>query len=475
MRWSDYWGALAARQRIGLGAGLALVVATTIGFAVWALHDPYVPLAGNLTPEQMGELAQELDRAKLSYRIADGTSAVEVARSQLGKARAAAADGPSALPPSVGLELFKESDFSSTDFAQKINYQRALQGELTRTIQGITGVRSSRVHVILADGGLFKRDAAKASAAVSVAMQPGKTLARSQVRGIQRLVAAAVPQIRIDDVVVLDESGTGVSRAAGDAESDASTAQLELKRQADQYLESKLLRLLEELVPGGTVSLSVDTLLDYRQLRTTTEEPIAARAATGSEPAAGVLMKERQSQRGRTPAPAQGSADAAETESSDWENEYKVGHRLEQVLSLPGSVRRISVAVALQGAPVDLQGPMVEQLVAHAVGIDRSRGDSVVVLLLPVARSVAASGPLTGPQHLVADEVHRAAPRSVATDLTAIPLLIAALVIFLVASLLWLRSRAGGGLAARAQGEEVEAVAAKVRQWLAGGAPNERA
>lgn len=479
MRWSDYWGALQTRQRIGLAAGAALVAAVTVGLAAWLLYEPYVPLSADLNPEQVGVLVQELDRAKLGHRIADGTNVVEVPRSQLGRARAAAAGGPSALPPSVGLEIFKESDFSSTDFAQKINYQRALQGELTRTIQGIAGVRSARVHVILADGGLFKRDAAKASAAVGVSMQPGQVLGRAQVRGIQRLVAASVPQVRVDDVVVLDESGTGLSRAAGDAEGDVSTAQLDLKRQADQYLEAKLRRLLEELVPDGTASLSVDTQLDYRQLRTTTEEPIAMRAAKGTEPAAGVLVKERQSQRGRTPGPAQ-ATDAPETDSSDWEYEYKVGHRIEQVLSQPGSIRRVSVAVALQGAPAGLSVAMVDQLVAHAVGVDRARGDSVAVLLLAAPRAMAASAAPPEPKRpLLAEGQHAGpAPRGATSawpTLPALPAWAAAVAMALTGWLVWryLRARSLARLAPTPQADDVDAMAAKVRQWLAG-APHER-
>ena len=477
MAWSDYWGALTARQRTGLLSGIVVAAVALTTATIWLLDDPYVPLETDLTADRLGEIAQQLDRAKLDYRVADDASTVSVPRSQAGKARAAAAAGPSAVPPGVGLELFKETDFSSTDFAQRMNYQRALQGELTRTIQSISGVRSARVHVILADSGLFKREGAKASAAVSVAMKPGSTLSRAQVRGIQRLVAASVPEIKIDDVVVIDESGTSLTRPASDAEGDVSSAQLDLKRQVDQYLEAKLQRLLQDLVPQGSVSLSVDTELDARQSRVTTEEPLAVPGAKDADKPAGVLVKERQSQHGRASGSSQVTTENVDPDSAEWEYEYKVGHRMEQILSSPGSLRRLSVAVVLQGSPSNLTSADVERLVAHAVGVDSGRGDSVDVLLLPV--SAAAAAAIGSPARLLSVPSAQAQRRSLgvaaspdsSSEVIRSPgtWLLAAVLVALVA-LAW-RSRRWSRLAdeAKRSDAEVDAAVAKVHQWLAEG------
>ena len=478
MAWSDYWVALSLRQRIGMVAAATLILSGAAALGIWALRDPYVPLASELSTERSNELGQQLERAKLSYRIDDSGTAVSVPRSQLGKARAAAAAGAFEAPANAGLELFQETDFSSTDFAQKINYQRALQGELTRTIQTISGVRSARVHVILPDGGLFKRNAAKATAAVSVALQPGKSLTRSQVLGIQRLVAAAVPEIKIDDVVVLDESGASLTRPVSDAAGDLSSAQLDLKRQADAYLESKVQRLLQDLVPHGVATLSVDTTLEEKQARITTEEPIPARGGSkGSEHAAGVLVKERQSQRGRAAALVQADGYAPESDSTDWEFEYKVGNRVEQILSAPGSIKRVSVAVALQGAPPQLTGAAVEKLVAHAVGFDASRGDSVAVLMMPGAQTDDPQAQATAVELPAAG---KAAPRTDRAQATrtrepqsASRSVLAAALVTLVAGLLgWALGRFRSEPAAPI---DEDAVLAKVRQWLNEGSGHGRA
>jgi len=479
MMWSDYWGALRSRQRIGLIFGAMLIVIAMFGVSVWLLHDPYVPLATSLSHDQLLEVTQSLDRAKLQYRIGDDGDAVTVSQSQLGKARAATASGQFGVPPSVGLELFKETDFSSTDFAQKINYQRALQGELTRTIQTISGVRSARVHVILADGGVFKRNAAKASAAISLALQPGKLLTPLQVRGIQRLVTASVPEIKIDDVVVLDESGTSLTRAIGEADGELSSAQLDLKRQADQYLESKLARLLQELVPHGTVSLSVDTVLDERQLRVTTEEPLGAHSTKDVEHVTGVVVKERQSRRGHLPNLIPTGGDAVDADDMDHEYDYTVGRRVEQVLSAPGSIKRISVAVALQEAPADFSSAAIEQLVASAVGIDRSRGDSVAVLLMPNAGAIAnarsSQATLEMPAKIGDDNRQKRIDPEDFLQQHGLALTVAVLLAAILLSVYWrfrLRAKTAAENEFADNKVDIDVMTAKVREWLKEGASN---
>jgi len=472
MAWSDYLGALSPRQRLGL-VSAAIVIVAVMGYAGYLLlDDPYVPLESHLTSDRLADITQQLDRSKMSYRVSPSAETVLVPQSQIGKARAALAAGPSATPAGVGLELFKETDFSSTDFTQRINYQRALQGELSRTIQAMAGVRSVRVHVILADSGVFKRDAAKASAAVSLAMQPGKSLTRSQVRGIQRLVAASVPEIKVDDVVILDESGTSLSKPASEFDDDPSSVQLDMRRQVNQYLESKAQRLLQDLVPQGIVSVAVDTDLDDRHLRVTTDEPLVAPGQKDVDRPAGVLVKERQAQRGRSATTSGSASEPTDPESADWENEYKVGHRVEQVLSAPGTVKRISVAVVLQGAAASVSNADVEALVGHAIGVDRTRGDSVDVLMMASAPSGAAPTfltPATGTQRAADDAV--STPRGVTPSpwtmvVFGLATLILSFGVFVARQ--WrirLRARQPGIEA----GPDIEVTLATIRRWLAEG------
>jgi flagellar M-ring protein FliF len=467
MPWSDYWNALNSRQRAGLLTSVVVVAIGTVALASWLLHDPVVPLVSDIDGERLEELEQQLDRAKVAYHVADDGTAVLVARSLLGKARAAI-DGHVGAPPAVGLELFKETDFSSTDFAQRINYQRALQGELTRTIETLAGVRAARVHVILPEAGLLKRDSTRASAAVSVAMRAQQVLSAAQVRGIQRLIVASVPQIGLQDVVVLDETGRSLTRAAGteDVPGELSSVQLDLKREADQYLEGKLTRLLQDVAPQAVISTSVDAVLDERQVRVTTDEPIGHHKQKEGDAETGVLLKERQSERGRSA--SQNDADT-DGEANEHEYEYQVGHRMEQALSSPGSIRHLSVAVFLQGAPAGLSQQGVEQLVANAIGVDASRGDSVAVLLLPAAALAPNAAPrpaVTGIEPPSHDANSTARLR--ALDHGWLIAAIAALVLLLALRLTRRRQSAAPPMLAGPQ-LDVDAVTLKVRQWLVEG------
>jgi len=468
---SDYWNALSSRQRAGLLIGAGTVVLIAVASIWWLLRDPYVVLAADLDVEQRQDLARRLDLGKLDYRV--GASAIEVPRSSLADARVVAMGSEVDVPPNVGLELFKETDFSTTDFAQRINYQRALQGELTRTIQAIEGVRSARVHVILAEPGVFKRETARASAAVSLTMQAGKSLMTSQVRGIQRLVAASVPEIRIDDVVVLDERGAALTRPTSDVDGELSTAQLDLKRQAEQYLQGKVRNLVQEVAPHAVVSISVDAMLEERQLRVTTEEPVgvsggAVARGGRAQRVAGVLVKERQLQRGSVSGFMPASADTGDTDDSvEQEYEYQVGRRTEQASSTPGAIRRLSVAVALQGAPAELSGDALEQLVANAVGIDRLRGDSLSVLLMPAAISQLPERVSDISTVTPAMPLSSAAPVARETPIKSIVLGFV-VVILLLAMAASLRARS----ARRAETEQdvdIDAVTATVRTWLSEG------
>jgi flagellar M-ring protein FliF len=453
---ANFWAALDRWQRWGFAAGLLLITAATIGIGVWAWRDPWIVVASNLPADRVVALTRELAREKVDHRIADDGASIEVHQSALGRARAAAAAGAVGLPANVGLEIFKETDFSTTDFAQRINYQRALQGELTRTLLTVAGVRQARVHVVLPEGSVLKRNTAKASAAVTLAMMPGKVLSRSQVRGVQRLVAASVPDIKPDEVVVLDDSGASLVRDASAGDAELSTSQLDLKRQVDGYLEAKLTRLLEEIAPGSQATLSVDVVLDYKQLRVTVEEPLAVPARKGAERATGVVLKERQVQR----TSAGGAGDSPGNDSTDFEVEYKVGQRVEQSLMAPGTIRRVSVAVALHGAPTDLAAASVEDLVSHAVGIDRQRGDSVMVLLLGRSTPVpAGAAPTVAPPPT---SVAVPAPMLAGVSYWAAGAMLGLVALLAVAGVR--RDRAE-----RAKSAKLTEVAEQVRHWLAEG------
>ncbi|HSW16107.1 MAG TPA: flagellar basal-body MS-ring/collar protein FliF, partial [Ramlibacter sp.] len=379
-QWID---TLDARSRIGLALGAATIVLAMALAGWWLLRAEQAVLFSELKPQDAAVVAAELDKLKIAYTVADGGAALLVDAAQVHATRLKLMGRDLPLHGAVGLELFNTTDFGMTEFAQKINYQRALQGELTRTILSFNEVQDARVHLALPEQGLFRQPATRPKAAITLTLRHGQALRAEQVSGIQRLVAAAVPGLVAQEVTVVDPHGVALSRVSGDAEGDAG-GRLDLKRDTENYLSRKAGAVLERAFGPGQALASVDVTLNMDQVRTTTEDVLAAPDASGGL-ATGVLVRERESSRDAPAsapgvAPAQG-ADARATRGASVQRdaEYQTGRRVEQVVSQPGSIRRLQVvAVVRQPLAVDQQ-EQVRRLIAAAVGAVVERGDTVLV------------------------------------------------------------------------------------------------
>ena len=378
----EVWKGLNTLARAGLVAG-AICIAVAMGvFSYWALHTDYQVLFSDLTPQDSAAMLAELDRLKVPYQLGDQGTSILVARDQVYKTRIKLMGKDLPLHGAVGLELFNNSDFGMTEFAQKINYQRALQGELTRTILSLSEIHDVRVHLALPEQGLFKQASNRAKAAVTLTLKQGQVLRPEQIAGIQRLVSASVPGIATQDVTIVDQHGVALTRASGaEGEIDAASGRLDLKKETENYLQRKVADVLERSFGPGQSIASVDVTLDMDRIQTTTEDVVPAASRGGHTPS-GVVTRERESVRD-TGAPLDTRvADAsggARGGSSQRETDYAVGRRVEQVVSQPGSVRRIQV-VAMVRTPLDAdQQERLRGLVAAAVGASFERGDSVVV------------------------------------------------------------------------------------------------
>jgi len=192
------------RRVILILSGVLLLVA---GGYWWLSRPDYVVFAQGLRPADAAAVVAELDKRGTPYRLEGGGATILVPADRADDTRVALAGSDVAARGLVGFELFNESDMGLTNFAQKINYQRALQGELTRTILKLDGVADARVHLALPEKALFRGDRVEASAAVAIEMKPGAVLDPARVAGIQRLVAAAAIDLPESRVVVLDGAG----------------------------------------------------------------------------------------------------------------------------------------------------------------------------------------------------------------------------------------------------------------------------
>ncbi len=375
--WRDWSGA----RKLGLLVSVGLLVLALGVGAFWLLSSHYEPAVRSNSPDKIAAAVREMERAKVPYRVTDDGLAVEVPRADVGRVKVLLAH-EAAGAGSVGFELFNNTDFSTTEFTQKINYQRALQGELGRTISAIEGVTSARVHIVLPESGFLRRKAVPPTAAVNVAMNPGAQLSAAQVYGIQKLVAASVPEIKLDDIAVIDQDGIALTRNKIEGE-PGQRGQLDLKRDVDAYLEGKVRRMLNTLDPNGEFSVSVDTTLNLSDTKVTTEDVLPVE--TGNGKVAGVVVRERQSQRQDGVASADGGASAPALGSLQREVEYKTGHRVEQVATGPGAIEHVSVAVLARVASAQTDVPTLRSLIANAVGAKEDQGDLVTVVMLPAS------------------------------------------------------------------------------------------
>ncbi|WP_017760274.1 flagellar basal-body MS-ring/collar protein FliF [Pseudacidovorax intermedius] len=385
----NFWDGLTRSARAGLLAGV-LAIGLGLAFAAWwVFHTDYQVLFSDLKPQDAQAMTAELERLKIPYRLGDSGSAILVDKATVHATRIKLMGKELPLHGAVGLELFNNTDFGMTEFAQKINYQRALQGELTRTIQSLSEVREVRVLLALPEQGLFKQASSKAKASVTLMMRQGQELRPEQITGVQRLVAAAVPGLSIQDVTIVDGRGVALTRTdAGGGEGELNAARLDIKRDTEAYLSRKVGAILDRAFGAGQALASVDVTLNMDQIRTTTEDVLPAPSRNGLQ-STGVVVREREVLRdGGGAGEARGiEAGLLRAGSSQRDVEYATGRRVEQVVSQPGSIRRIQV-VAVVRTVLDLaQEEQLRRLIAAAVGASFERGDTVVVQTLAAPSS----------------------------------------------------------------------------------------
>ncbi|HEY0959841.1 MAG TPA: flagellar basal-body MS-ring/collar protein FliF [Novosphingobium sp.] len=236
---------------------LALALCSLILLAVWyaVLRVQYQAIFTRIRAADAAVLVAELDKRKIPYRLSDAGTTISVPQDQADAVRLGLVGSDAALKGEVGFELFDKSDMGITDFAQKINFQRALQGELERTIITLDGVESARVHLSMGDDRLFRQDRAPPKASVTLRMRDGASVQASTVAGVQQLVSAAVPLLDAGAVVVLDE--TGRVMGANETIGIAAAPQMTQKQAIEQYLQARIREALDPVFGPDYITVTV--------------------------------------------------------------------------------------------------------------------------------------------------------------------------------------------------------------------------
>lgn len=413
------FGRLAALAGIGVGLAAALVALTmNIG------TQPKSLLYSNLDLKEASEVVQALQAAGIKYEAQGDGSTIMVPRDQVASARLMIAGKGLVSSGSIGNEIFDQgSALGQTDFVQQVNRQRALEGELARTIHSIDGVTSVRVHLNLPRRQLFEEEASPASASVMIGIG-GRRPTDDQVQAVQNLVASAVAGLKAEQVAVIDQHGKTL--AAGGEGSMAGKMADDRKTEVERRMAARIKELVEGVVGPGRARVEVTADIDMARVTEQKEtfdpdgqvvrsEQTGEEQASENEPggADGVSVA------GNIPgagAGAGGGTNSSRTGRTDSTTNYEISKTTTTEVREPGTVRKISVAVAVDGATAigkdgkpgaytprsEAEMQRLDDLVKAAVGFDAERGDQVRVTNVRFAREAIDEDGVTAKSGLLA-------------------------------------------------------------------------
>src|SRR5581483_11368585 len=276
--------ALPPARRITFIAGSLAIVVASLALVVWVQSPRYAVLIANLDASDAGSVVEFLKAERIPYRVGENGSAIEVPSDRVPETRMLLAGRGVPQGGGVGFELFDRQTLGMTDFVQRLGYQRALQGELARSIASLSAVEAARVHLALPERSLFVAEERRPSASVVLRVRPGRKLGADQVNGIVNLVASSVEGLRPADVTVVDGAGEVLSRRQPDAEhkSPAETLRAYQRDIEHAYVEQIESMLERALGPGQAVA-RVTATLDLAEVEKTEEIVDPDRVAVKTE------------------------------------------------------------------------------------------------------------------------------------------------------------------------------------------------
>jgi flagellar M-ring protein FliF len=420
--------ALPQRSKLALGAAAVLLAGVLAASVLVGREPDWRILYTSLTDKDGGAVIAALSQLNVPHKFSEGGSAILVPADKVHDVRLQLASQGLPKGGTVGFELVENQKFGTTQFQERLNFQRGLEGELARSIMSLAAVQAARVHLALPNQTAFLREQQKPSASVLLTLYNGRTLERGQVAGIVHLVASSVPDLDPRAVSVVDQTGTLLSELPGDAAGGLDARQLQYVRRTERDLSQRIVAILEPIVGAGNVKAQVTADLDFTQSESTAElyapnqgsAPAAVRSQHLSEApgnagnAAGGTPGALSNQPPATPtSPVNGApqaigpvgvpAPAAGGVRRDAVTNYEVDKTVKVVRSAVGTVRRLSAAVIVNNVRADAksapralapaQMQQVNALVREAIGFSEARGDTVQVVNAPFSAAVGPDAP----------------------------------------------------------------------------------
>ncbi len=348
---------------------LVVVLAALAAVGRWASTPTYVTLYRDLDLKESGQMAEQLGKTNVPYRLAAGGTEVQVPVAEVARARVALAkDG---LPASgrPGLELFDKPSWGMTDFTQRVTYQRALEGELSRTLGQISGVERAEVHLVMPAPTAVRRNDRPAGASVVLSLKGGASLSPESVQGMAYIVSNSVEGLSPDNVAIMDATGRVLTAPASAGAAGGLTGrQLEVQRGIEQRTVGKIEDMVATVVGLGRVRAQVTAEMSFDQVDQTVET---------FNPDGQVLQTEQRSE---------GTAEGG-GQQTVVSNQYQNSRRMERSQNSAGRLVRMTVAVLVDEKALRAERTRqltdLEAMVRNAVGIDSTRGDRLSVLAVP--------------------------------------------------------------------------------------------
>ncbi|TYZ23480.1 flagellar basal-body MS-ring/collar protein FliF [Selenomonas ruminis] len=398
-RYKNLWTRFSKRQRyIMLGSALAILVAI-IGLSAWYGNKPdMVPLFTNMEAKDAGEVAAKLKESKINYEVQEtkqGTTILVPSKNVHDARLDLASQG---LPRgNKGFEIFDDSKLGVTEFQNKVNFLQALQGELTRTIEQIEAVEKARVHIVLPEDSLYKKNEKPATASIMLRLKPQAELSKKEIKGIVNLAANSIQGLKPENITIVDDTGKILNDPDENEENSVGAktmTQLDMTKKVQDNIQKSIQTLLDQSLGEGRAFARVNVELDFDD-RTTDKQTF-----TPVVDDSGIIRSQQdvsESYNGTSTQPggaagvqsnvpgyvAQNGNSNAEYSKKESTKNYEINEEKSKVVAAPGSIRRLNVAVLVNDDVNATQQDSIMRTVSSAAGINQDRGDTISVEPLP--------------------------------------------------------------------------------------------
>ncbi len=401
-RFQELWNGYSQRQRyIFLGVIVAILI-SIFGISFWYGSKPdFVPLYTNLETKDAGDVVNSLKESGVQYQITETKrgSTIYVPATQVHDVRLELATA--GLPRgNKGFELFDDSKLGVTEFQNKVNYLQALQGELTRTIEQIEIVQKARVHIVLPEDSLYKKNEKPATASIMLMLKPNEQLTPAEVKGIVNLVSHSIQGLAPENITVVDEAGNILNENSDDELakeqrlSIQALNQIEMTKKVRDHIQQNIQSMLDNSLGEGNsfVRVSVELDFDERKIDRQTFTPVVDES--------GIIRSQQdisETYNGESnipggPAGVQGNIPGyvaedrnanAEYERKESTRNFEINEENQNIVAAPGTIRRLTVAVLVNDTVTEPQQEGLLRTVQSAAGYSEERGDVVTVEPLP--------------------------------------------------------------------------------------------